>query len=596
MLLRASGVEFEADVSFSALNQLLLPLRHRLGELDPIHASGLAAALGLDAGQVSEGLVVSNAALALLELAASERPLLMLVDDAQWFDRPSARVLGFVARRLAGSRIGLVASVRSEDDGFFTRSGLQDHELQPLTDPDADALLDLAHPNLAPSVKRRVLAQAEGYPLALLELPEQLSRQQQAAEDELPSMLPLGRRLRKLFAAQVATLPDDARRLLLVAALEGSGDLEILERVAPDKAQMTLAPAERARLIQLLGRAILFRHPMVRSAVVELATYDELRAAHRLLAEATGDTPDRRAWHLAEATIDPNEEIASLLEASAHRILARGDRVGAVASLTRSAQLTPDDQLKGKRLAKAAYIGADVTGNLRSVSQVLAGGGTDVAPSLEAAVAAAYFVLNGDGNIATAHGLLAGAIDAATDGREADAMTFEALHTLMLVCFFGGHPGPWRQFDATLARLAPHVPRALGLCARTFADPARADESVLDRLDAAIRELHHESDPTKIVRTGMAAFYVDRLSPCREAFWRVVRDGREGGAVASAIDALLLLAFDDFLTGNWTETNELVAEALELCETSGTPSWRGREGSHTRSSRPHMAKPTPCID
>jgi DNA-binding NarL/FixJ family response regulator len=221
----------------------------------------------------------------------------------------------------------------------------------------------------------------------------------------------------------------------------------------------------------------------------------------------------------------------------------------------------------------AAYIGADVTGNLRAVSQLLADAGradTHAGSSLPAAVAAAYFVLNEDGNIATAHALLAGAIEAALqDAHVDDGTLFEALHTLMLVCFFAERAELWRPFEKTLARLAPHVPLALALSARTFADPARADASVTARLDAAIRALPEESDPTKIVRIGMAAFYVDRLGGCRDALWRVVRDGREGGAVASSIDALLEIAFDDLATGDWAETHRLATEALKLCDASG---------------------------
>jgi hypothetical protein len=177
-----------------------------------------------------------------------------------------------------------------------------------------------------------------------------------------------------------------------------------------------LAPAEQAGLVRVsqgTGRLV-FRHPLTRSAIVDLSTSSDRRRAHRALADQLEDQPERQAWHLAEAAPGPDEKVACLLEEAAHRILRKGDAVGAVAGLLRAADLSPLRSDQNRRLADAAYVGADVTGDLRSVSRLLAAASRaapEPSESLPAAVAASYFLLNGDGDVDAAHHLLAGAIE-----------------------------------------------------------------------------------------------------------------------------------------------------------------------------------------
>ena len=287
--------------------------------------------------------------------------------------------------------------------------------MRPLDDTVAAGLLSARFPELAPRVRQRLLAEAQGNPLALLELPAMLTGPQRTALASLPSVLPLGERLRTLFASRVRHLPARARQLLLLAALEGSGDLHVLQATAGGRVD-DLAPAEQARLVNIdegTGR-LAFRHPLTRSAFVELAADQDRRQAHRALAKQLADQPERPAWHLSEATAGPDEQVAALLEGVAHRILRRGDAVGAVSALLRAAELSPVWSDRSRRLAQAAWMGASITMETGTVSPLLSKAGparTEAGISLLAAAAAAFMLLNGDGDVITAHRLLTQAIE-----------------------------------------------------------------------------------------------------------------------------------------------------------------------------------------
>jgi DNA-binding CsgD family transcriptional regulator len=574
-ILRAAGVEFEAETSFSSLNQVLLPLLAELPQLPAVHRDALNVALGFSDGAPPSRLVVSNATLVLLRQTATSRPLLVIIDDLPWLDRASAGVLSFVARRLQGSPVGLLGAFRSGEENFFGHAGLAELELQRLQEGAAGQLLDTRFPDLAPTVRERILIEARGNPLALLELPVALTPSMRASAKALPSSLPLSRRLQALFGARISELPPRTRQVLLLMALDGTGDLRVLKAgAAPNAGFRELAAAEQVRLayVDQATHRLAFHHPLIRSAVVDLSQAEERRAAHRMLADVWSDQPDRRAWHLAEATIEPEESVAAQLEAAAGRLLGRGDVVGCVKALTRASELSPRSVERHRRLAAAAYIGADVAGDLRNASNVLAKlrrGDVELEGSLQAAVAASSFLLSSDGDVATAHRLLVGAIDSREGALDArDPVLAEALHSLLMVCSFGWEEALWQPFEAAMAR-TEGVPVALYLNSKTFADPARAGASALEGLESAIVALGDESDPKQIIRIGTAATYVDRLGGCREALWRVVRDARHGGAVASGIIALLELGADDLQTGNWDEAEQLVEEANELCAAHG---------------------------
>jgi DNA-binding CsgD family transcriptional regulator len=223
-------------------------------------------------------------------------------------------------------------------------------------------------------------------------------------------------------------------------------------------------------------------------------------------------------------------------------------------------------------LAAAAYIGADVAGDLSNASRVLAElrrGNADLKGSLQAAVAASAFLLWADGDVATAHRLLVGAIESREGVKDArDRALAEALYSLLMVCAHGGEEHLWQPFEDAMAR-TEGIPVALYLNSKIFADPAHAEAAALDALDSAIAALADESDPAQIIRIGISATYVDRLGGCRDALWRVVHDARRGGAVASGITAMITLARDDVETGQPDQAEQLIDEAIQNCEAHG---------------------------
>ncbi|MEE4545836.1 AAA family ATPase [Streptomyces sp. V4-01] len=571
-VLRAAGAQFEADIGYAGLNQLLLPLFDDFDILDDVHRDALRVTVGIGSGSPPDRLVTSTAALLLLRLLSVRTPLLIVVDDLPWLDRATNAVLGFVARRLIGSRIGFLAASRDGTDSFFESSGLSQRTLEPLDDASSAELLRLAHPDVSPAVRRRVAAEAHGNPLALVELPRALSAEQRATGATLPAVLPLGERLQAMFASRVAGLPERGRALLLIAALDGTGDLAAIEAAAAGRATVDdLTPVERQQLVTVSAdnRRLFFRHPLIGAAVVDIATAAERRRAHRALADALGDQLERRAWHLGEAAAGPDEEVAALLEEAARSRLRRGDALGAVAALARAAGLSPAAPDESRRLAEAAYVGVDSGGELEDASRLLAGArlvhpGTGQ-QSLHAAAASAFLLINRDGDMDTAHRLLVGAIESGDHGYDAhDAALIEALHLLVLLCWYGGDPELWRPLLTFVDRLTPEPPELLRVIVQTFGDPARTGAEALPGLTQLIATVG--DDPARVVRVGTAAVFADRLGEFRWATRRLVEQGRAGTApVRRHLGALMHLGLDYFHLGRWDDAAQLAGEGLALC-------------------------------
>ncbi|GGM68430.1 AAA family ATPase [Dactylosporangium sucinum] len=574
-VLRASGSEFEADVSYSALNQLLLPVHADLERLAPGPREALAVALGFGAGPPPDALLVCNAALLLVTAVAAEAPVLLLVDDVQWIDRASAVALGFIARRLEGSRAGLLASARTGAVSFVDPRGLVDLVVGPLDADAAGKLVDATVPQLPPRLRQRLLDLAQGNPLALTELPSTLLS---AGPTEV---VPLSERLQGMFASRIAGLPEPTRRLLLLATFEGTGDVRTLRAVLDGRGQddggglADLAAAERAQLVHVddATARLVFRHPLIRSAVVAMSTHEERRNAHVALAGVLPDDAERRAWHLAAAAAGPDEAVAELLERAAHRVMLRGDAFAAVEALIRAAELSPTDTARARRLAEAAYIGAEASGTVDDAQMLLIDArraAPDSAGSLHAANAAVFLMLNGDGDVRTAHRLLVGAIETGEHGYRADdPALIEAMHTLLLLSWYGGTQEHWKPFYRALGRLRPEPPELLALASKTFPDPVRTAAAALPHVDAVLDGLPDEADPSRIVRIGTASVYVDRLSDSREPSWRLVRQGRDGGTARRHVGALMHLCLGDYLTGRWDEAEQLAVEGQQVCTDTG---------------------------
>jgi DNA-binding CsgD family transcriptional regulator len=356
-VLRAVGVESEMELPFAGLHQLCAPLLDGLERLPPPQREALGIAFGLSSGTRPDRFLVGLALLSLLSDAADQEPLLCLIDDAQWLDQSSAQVLGFVARRLQAESIVLLFAEREPGD-FGELAGLLELPLDGLSDAHARELLaSVISVPLDDRVRERLVAETHGNPLALLELPHGLSPADLAGGFALTAALPLPSRIEESFRQRVERLPAESQRLLLVAAAEPTGDPTLLWRaadqlgVAPEAA----GPAEAAGMITL-GAPVTFRHPLLRSAIYRAASAEERRNAHRALAAATDPAldPDRRAWHLADATLTPDEDVASELERSAERARARGGLAAAAAFLERAARLTLEPARRAERDLTAA--------------------------------------------------------------------------------------------------------------------------------------------------------------------------------------------------------------------------------------------------
>ena len=354
---RAEGVESEMELPFAALHQLCGRMLGRLDRLPGPQRQALGVAFGLCSGSAPDRFLVGLAVLGLLSEVAAGRPVLCLIDDAQWLDQASARVLAFVARRLDADSVALLFGTRDPAAGGDL-AGLPALVLEGLADADARALLASVIPGrLDECVRDRIIAESGGNPLALIELPHGVSAAELAGGFGVAGPAPLAGRIEQSFQRRIAPLPDATKRLLLLAAAEPVGDPALLWRAAEGLgiSRDAADPAEADRLLTVAAR-VTFRHPLVRSAVYQAAPEDDRRLAHRAIAEATdpGTDPDRRAWHQAQAAPRPDEDIAAELERSATRAQARGGFAAAAAFLERSATLTPDPARRGARALAAA--------------------------------------------------------------------------------------------------------------------------------------------------------------------------------------------------------------------------------------------------
>ena len=355
-VVRAVGIESERELPFAALHQLCAPMLGRLDRLPGPQRDALAITFGLSSGSAPDRVLVSLAVLSLLSEAAEERPLLCVVDDARWLDRASGQVLGFVARRLLAESVVILFGARQPGEDL---RGLRELVVRGLPDGDAGQLLSsvLTWP-LDERVREQIVAETRGNPLALLELPHGLSPVQLAGGFGPPAALSLEGQIDEHFLQRLEALPKDTQRLVLLAAAEPGGDLRLVLRAGNRLGiiRPTLGPAETTGLLDV-GARVRFRHPLVRSAVYGAASPDNRREAHRALAEATppGVDPDRRAWHLAEATSGRDENVAAELERAAGRAaMARGGLAAAAAFLEQATKLTPAPERRARRALAAA--------------------------------------------------------------------------------------------------------------------------------------------------------------------------------------------------------------------------------------------------
>jgi DNA-binding CsgD family transcriptional regulator len=599
---RAVGVEGEMELAFAALQQLCSPSLELMEHLPDFQRDALEVALGLSGGRPPNPFLVGLAVLNLLSDAAEEQPLLCVVDDAQWLDRASARVLAFVARRLLAEKIALMFATRELGEAL---AGLPQLHVEPLGRRDARALLESFLPaRLDEHVLDRIVAETRGNPLALLELPRGLTPIQLAGGFGLPAAVPLSTSIEESFRRRLAKLPGDARRFLVLAAADPVGDTALVWRAAqqlgiPQSAAETI---EAEGLVELNAR-VAFRHPLVRSAVYRAAGLTERRAAHRALAEATDRLidPDRRAWHRAQAASMPDEDIATELERSAGRAQARGGLAAMAAFLERAAALTPEPSHRAQRLLAAAGAKRDA-GDLESALGLLEGTETG---ALDELGLARVDLLRAQIALEQRRGVDAGRLylSAASrlepvDPERARETYLEALGGAMAsdVEVVGGAqavaaaareapPGatPPRTVDVLLdafavrltdgyAAAAPTLARALGLLLATDV----SNDDVGPRLSLS------SDRNSNIVALELWDDEALHLLAARQ-----VQVARDTGALTHLQFALSFLARSHLLAGELSTATQMLDEARLVAEATGTPAlvnapmilaaWRGHE-------------------
>jgi hypothetical protein len=355
-VLTATGVESEAQFPFAGLHQVLRPVLGAAERLSAAHRRALLTAFGLCDGPSPELYLIALAAVSLAGTVAAERPAAVVVDDVQWLDPQSQEVLTFMARRANRHRLVIIGATRTAYQGPYLAAGLPRLEVRGVDDVAADEFQRVSAGVRGPADRARIRRQAQGNPLALLELPAARASSPPGMSDDQPT---LSARLESAFAGRLAELPAVTRDIVLVAAVDPVHDLaEILAAGARLSGTAltagALGPAVDAGLLRAEGGQLLFRHPLVRSGVLQAETLARRQAAHAALASVLDAEPYRRTWHRAQSIVGPDDEVADELEADVGVALGRGAVMSAIAGLQRSAQLTRGSAKRGHRLLMAA--------------------------------------------------------------------------------------------------------------------------------------------------------------------------------------------------------------------------------------------------
>ncbi|HJY97344.1 MAG TPA: AAA family ATPase, partial [Streptosporangiaceae bacterium] len=600
-VVRAAGVESEMELAFAGLHQLLAPVLDRLEGLPGPQQEALRTAFGLSSGPAPDRFLVGLAVLGLVSEVAGERPLVCVVDDEQWLDRASVQALGFAARRLAADPVGLVFAARVPGQEL---AALPELVVEGLPEEDARALLESA---LTGPVDARVrdlmVAETRGNPLALLELPRGLAPAELAGGFGLPGAVSLPGRIEDSFRRQLDVLPEEARRLLQVAAADPSGDPLLVWRAAGRLGISVQASVAGAALAEF-GARVRFRHPLARSATYRSAPVQQMQEVHAALAEATDQTvdPDRRAWHRAQAAPGPDEDVAAELERSAGRAQDRGGLAAAAAFLERAALLTPGPVRRAQRLLAAARAKREAGEPDAALGLLVA---TEAGP-LDALQAAQVESLHGQiaadqnrGSDAARLLLRAARLLEPLDAGLAREMHLDALGAA-LVAGDLERPGGVRE-AAQAARAAPPGP-----------DPPRAVDVLLDAFALRFTEGYAAAAPTLTRAFDLLVNLDVGAGEARGWLWlasgrastmiatelwdfdswhalaaRQVQVARDMGALVQLQFALRNLSMHQVLAGELGAAARLIDEDRLIAEATGHPpvtyaalmlaAWQGRE-------------------
>jgi len=575
-VLTTTGVESETNLPFAGLHQLLRPVRARAVDLPPLQRRALDAAFGLIPEAAPEHFQIAMAALDLLSDVAGDGSLLIVIEDAHWLDHPTADVLAFIGRRIESDPIVLLAATRDGYSSALGDGGLPEHRLSGLDNGTAGRLLDAVAPDLSSAARARVLQEAEGNPLALIELPQVARQSQQAAFGLGP--LPLTKTLERGFASRISELPDDTRLLLLIAAVDDSNRLsEILSAASLVTGRGleldALEPAAHTGLIDVDLQTLRFSHPLIRSAVAQSAPLGDRRRAHEALVDVLADQPDRRVWHRAALLSRTDEEVAGELEAAAHRARRRGAAAVAVAALGRAAELSEGDG-RSRRTLEAAQLAVEVGRRdlvvplLREAEALhLDDLGQARLAWLEEVAQTRPF-----GDPTQLRRLLAAAEQAAAAG-DLDLQ----LDVLWLVASRAWWVDPGPDARQALIEAAHGVGSAdaedpRGLAVHAYADPVGHSEGVLARLrqEAA----HPRSDPHAARFFGPAALVVGAFDLGYDFLEIATTRLREDGRLGPLPRLLSLYSTMAARLGNWEVAIAAGEEAKRLATEFDEPHWQ----------------------
>jgi DNA-binding CsgD family transcriptional regulator len=617
-VMRAAGVQSEMELAFAGLHQLVATMLDGVERLPAPQRDAVQTAFGLSPGPAPDRFLLGLAVLGLLADAAEEQPLVCVVDDEQWLDRASAQTLAFVARRLDTESVALVFAARTPGEGL---AGLPELEVRGLRETDARRLLEsvLAGP-LDARIRDRIVSEARGNPLALLELPRDTTPAELAGGFGLPGAVSLSGRLEQSFSRQLDALPLQTRRLLQIAVADPVGEPSLVwaaaERLAitPDAA----APAIDAGLVEF-GTRVRFRHPLVRSAAYGSTSPRERQEVHRALAEVIDPAvdPDRRAWHRAHATPTPDEDVAAELEGAAVRAQARGGLAAAAAFLERAATLTPERGHRSRRLLAAARANRDagaLDGALSLLSAIEAGP-LDERESVEVEQLRGQIAFDQRRGTDAAT-LLA---DAAARLEPIDAGRARETHAEALLAAMWADdlelPGGLRR-AAQAARAAPpspSPPRAVDVLLDAFAirltDGYAIAAPALTRALERLLELDLDSDESRrwlwlvgARASGLIAMEVWEFQSWHTLALRQVEVARDMGALVHLQFALTFLVVTHLLRGELSTAARLIDEDRLIGDATGNPpvahtammlaAWQGDESQATELIETTMLEAT----
>jgi DNA-binding CsgD family transcriptional regulator len=574
-VLSTTGIQSESHLPFAGLHQLLRPVLRDIDQLPASNGKAIRSALGLSDEAVPSPFLVAMSILHLLAESAERAPVLLLVDDAQWLDRSTADALAFVARRLESDPILMFLVVRDGHDSPLLEARLPDLRIDGLSDADAAKLLDTRAPELTPSLRKRVLNDAAGNPLALIELSSALAAAG-GHPDRSIDALPLTDRLERAFADRLTSLTSGARSLLRVAATDEKEMLEELLRAAStlEGRPITLeaaAEAGDAGFVEIDGYRLRFRHPLMRSAIKQAMSVGERQAAHAAVASTLADDPDRRAWHRAAAAMGSDESIAADLEAAAERADQHGALIVAMQALERAAQLADDPARRGKRLVRAAYFAqtlgrhADVVRLLDSISD------RELKP-LDRLKAAWLREVDVTGSWSGAS-RIASFVDAADRMRgEGDIYAgLEALCHIALRCWWSNPDEDTRTEMISVAERFP-VPEndAHLIFILAMAGPVERGAVVVDRLPRCWEEFQGDGMSYLL---GLAAMAVGDFVHAELFLETHTPHGRAHGLLGVLATSLGALAWAKIHRGDWKRAASIASEAGRLGEETGQGNW-----------------------